>query len=59
VFDLVASCIDDPVLVRVALAQLDFDGGYDPRRCWRSAAEASPAASGFAPRSPSSTRASP
>jgi hypothetical protein len=30
VFDLAASCIDDPVLVRVALAQLDFEGGYDP-----------------------------
>jgi AbiEi antitoxin C-terminal domain len=35
VFDLAAYCIDDPViddpvLVRVALAQLDYDGRYDP-----------------------------
>jgi hypothetical protein len=30
VFDLAASCLDDLVLVRVALAQLDFDGRYDP-----------------------------
>lgn len=30
VFDLAASCVDDPVLVRVALAQLDFEGRYDP-----------------------------
>jgi len=30
VFDLAAYCIDDPVLVRVALAQLDYDGHYDP-----------------------------
>jgi hypothetical protein len=28
--DLAASCVDDPVLVRVALAQLDFQGDYDP-----------------------------
>jgi len=30
VFDLAASCGDEPVLVRVALAQLDFEGAYDP-----------------------------
>jgi hypothetical protein len=30
VFDLAAYCVDDPVLARVALAQLDFDGRYDP-----------------------------
>lgn len=29
-FDLATYCIDDPVLVRVALAQLDYDGRYDP-----------------------------
>jgi len=28
--DLAASCIDDPVLVRVALAHLDFAGDYHP-----------------------------
>ena len=30
VFDLAASCADEPVLVRVALAQLDFESHYDP-----------------------------
>jgi hypothetical protein len=30
VFDLAATCADEPVLVRVALAQLDFRGSYDP-----------------------------
>jgi hypothetical protein len=30
VFDLATYCIDDPVLARVALAQLDFNGRYDP-----------------------------
>jgi hypothetical protein len=30
VFDLATYCIDDPVLARVALAQLDFQGRYDP-----------------------------
>jgi hypothetical protein len=30
VFDLATYCIDDPVLARVALAQLDFEGRYDP-----------------------------
>ena len=30
VFDLAASCVDDPVLVRVALAQLDYEGRYHP-----------------------------
>ncbi|HEX5193134.1 MAG TPA: DUF559 domain-containing protein [Solirubrobacteraceae bacterium] len=30
VFDLAATCADEPVLVRVALAELDFRGAYDP-----------------------------
>jgi hypothetical protein len=30
VFDLAASCVDEPVLTRVALATLDFRGCYDP-----------------------------
>jgi hypothetical protein len=30
VFDLAAYCVDEPVLARVALAQLDFEGRYDP-----------------------------
>ena len=30
VFDLAATCADEPVLVRVALAELDFWGAYDP-----------------------------
>jgi hypothetical protein len=30
VFDLAATCADEPVLVRVALANLDFQGAYDP-----------------------------
>jgi hypothetical protein len=30
VFDLATYCVDDPVLARVALAQLDFEGRYDP-----------------------------
>jgi hypothetical protein len=30
VFDLAACCVDDPFLARVALAQLDFEGRYDP-----------------------------
>lgn len=30
VLDLAASCADEPILVRVALAELDFRGAYDP-----------------------------
>jgi hypothetical protein len=30
VFDLATYCVDDPVLARVALAQLDFAGDYEP-----------------------------
>ncbi len=30
VFDLATYGVDDPVLARIALAQLDFDGRYDP-----------------------------
>ena len=30
VFDLATYCIDDPAVVRVALAQLDFQGSFDP-----------------------------
>jgi hypothetical protein len=30
VFDLAAGCVDEPVLVRVALAELDFQDRYDP-----------------------------